>query len=304
VIEIRECATAADELLSHEIYNAVWPHAALTVEEGQSFKASLRESFDFIALDDGIAVGSSAGGIRPQRRDRVFVLVTVLADRRGRGTGSALYSRASEWAAERGVSKLETWIDEDDEESIAFAERRGFVEVERDSRLVLDLAGVEPPPVDPPPGIEVVTWAERPDVIRGVYEVASEGYPDIPGGEDEQMEPFEDWLEHDMQGPSDRPDATFLALADGEVIGYAKFSLTAARPTIASHDMTAVRRSWRGRGVAGALKRAQIGWAKREGFERLQTTNEVRNEPIRRLNERLGYHVVPGRVFFLGPLAR
>ena len=303
MIEIRECESAADELLSHEIYNAVWPHAALTVEEGRSFKASLRDSFDFIAVDEGVAAGSSAGGIRPQRRDRVFVLVTVLADRRRRGTGSALYRRVSAWAAERSVSKLETWIDEDDEASIAFAERRGFVETERDSRLVLDLAGVEPPSVDAPPGIEVVTWAERPEVIRGVYEVACEGFPDIPGGEDEEMEPFEDWLEHEMNGPGDRADATFVALADGEVVGYAKFSLTAARPTIASHDMTAVRRSWRGRGVAGALKRAQIGWAKREGFERLQTTNEVRNAPIRRLNERLGYRIAPGRVFFVGPLS-
>ena len=67
--------------------------------------------------------------------------------------------------------------------------------------------------------------------------------------------------------------------------------------------MTGVKRAWRGRGVAGALKRAQIAWAKEQGYERLSTTNELRNEPIRRLNERLGYREAPGHIVVRGPLA-
>ena len=67
--------------------------------------------------------------------------------------------------------------------------------------------------------------------------------------------------------------------------------------------MTGVKRSWRGRGIAGALKRAQITWAKEQGYERLATPNELRNEPIRRLNARLGYREAPGRVMMRGPLA-
>jgi GNAT superfamily N-acetyltransferase len=83
----------------------------------------------------------------------------------------------------------------------------------------------------------------------------------------------------------------------------AKFSFTAARARDANHDMTAVKRVWRGRGVAGALKRAQIAWAKGAGYERLVTQNEVRNEPIRRLNERLGYRLAPGRIVVRGPVS-
>ena len=117
------------------------------------------------------------------------------------------------------------------------------------------------------------------------------------------MEPFEDWLAHQMQGSGDLPEATFLALAGSEVVGYSKFSLTAAQPTTANHDMTGVKRAWRGRGIAGALKRAQIAWAKEQGYERLATQNEIRNEPIRRLNERLGYQEAPGVIIVRGPLA-
>src|SRR5205814_2164282 len=73
---------------------------------------------------------------------------------------------------------------------------------------------------------------------------------------------------------------------------------------VAMHDMTGVKRSWRGRGIAGALKRAEIAWAKRNGFTRLETANEERNEPIRRLNQRHGYVPVPGHVVVRGPVSR
>ena len=67
--------------------------------------------------------------------------------------------------------------------------------------------------------------------------------------------------------------------------------------------MTGVKRAWRGRGIAGALKRAQIAWAKEQGYERLATTNELRNEPIRRLNARLGYREAPGHIVVRRTLA-
>ena len=117
------------------------------------------------------------------------------------------------------------------------------------------------------------------------------------------MAPFEDWLAADMGGTGDRPEATFVAVADGEVVGYAKFSLTDAQPTTAYHDMTGVRRAWRGRGVAGALKAAELRWAKEHGYELLRTQNEERNTPIRRLNERFGYRPAPGRILLRGPIA-
>ena len=78
-------------------------------------------------------------------------------------------------------------VNEEDSASLAWAERRGFREVGRNSLLVLDLEGVEAPAVDPPRGVEVVSWAERPDLSRGLYEVAREAYPDVPGDELEEM---------------------------------------------------------------------------------------------------------------------
>ena len=103
-------------------------------------------------------------------------------------------------------------------------------------------------------------------------------------------------------GASDRPDATFVALLEGEVVGWAKLSVLPGVDDVAWHDLTAVRRAARGRGIAGALKRAEIAWAKTHGYAFLRTFNEERNEPIRRLNERHGYRLEPGFVTVRGAL--
>ena len=116
------------------------------------------------------------------------------------------------------------------------------------------------------------------------------------------MPSFGEWLSMDMQGAGDRPEATFVALADGVVVAYARLALSRARPTVAMHDMTGVSRAWRGLGIARTLNAAEIAWAKANGYERLETQNEERNEPIRRLNERFGYVVTPGSITVRGPV--
>jgi mycothiol synthase len=302
-MEIVSCSDEADEQASLNVYNEVWPHDRVGLDEVRSFKASLVDYLDLIARIDGAVAGSGFAAIQPQRPELVVVLLTVLAEQRRRGAGTRLYETISAWARERGLDELEVVVSDDDAESLAYAQRRGFVEDRREKGVALRLAEIEPPPVEPPPGVEIVTWAERPKLARGMYEVAVEASPDVPGWEDELMEPFEDWLAHDMQGSGDRPEATFVALVGDDVVGYAKFSLTAAQPTTAHHDLTGVKRAWRGRGVARALKATQIAWAKANGYEELRTRNDERNAPIRRLNEEFGYRPAIGRIYLKGPLA-
>jgi GNAT superfamily N-acetyltransferase len=298
VHEIRLCADDADKAASLAIYNAVWPLDAVTIDEVRSFESRASAFADFVAPG-----GSAWVGLMPWRPGFGEALVTVLPERRRQGLGTAFYEGISTWLAAQDIDRIDATLPEDDEESIGFATKRGFQEVERNGRMILELAAVEPEPPAPPEDVEIVTWDQRPELARGIYEVACEAYPDIPGDRDETVESFEDWLEHEMRGPGDRADATFLAVSDDEVVGYSKFSLTEAQPTTAHHDMTAVKRAWRQRGIAGALKRTQILWAKERGYERLATQNEMRNEPIRRLNKRLGYREAPGRIVMRGPLA-
>jgi len=301
-ITVRQTATRDDEAVSLAIYNSVWPRSAVTMDEVDSYKRSSIAYADHLALLDGRPVGSGVVAILPSRPDVASASITVLAPHRGHGAGTALYRDISSWCAAQGILAIEAPIEEADTASLEYARRRGFSEIERYGRMVLELDAVEVPTDPPPAGIEIVSWAARPELARGIYEVALEAYPDMPGNEADEMEPYEDWLAHDMQGSGDRPEATFVALAGDQVVGFAKFSLTAAQPADAHHDTTGVKRAWRGRGIARALKHAQIAWAKQQGYERLVTGNEMRNEPIRRLNARLGYREESGRLMLRGPL--
>lgn len=272
-----------------------------TPEGFLDWKQQAQETIWLLASEGDADVGAAIGihgWHSPPGVARAEVRVVPAA--RGRGIGSELLAAVGAWATTHGCTELTGPVVEDDEPSLRWAERRGFVEVGRDGTLALDLTAIEAPTVDPPDGVVVVPWAARDGLERGMYAVAQEAYVDVPGEEGTEVPPFERWLSMDMSGAGDRREATFVALVDDEVVGYAKLSLSLARPHVAMHDMTGVLRTFRGRGIAAALKRAEIAWAKENGFERLETMNEERNEPIRRLNERHGYVLEPGTITVRG----
>ncbi len=270
----------------------------LTVEALLDWRRQAEDMTWLVAVEGDADVGGGIGVVGWHAPPgTAFVEAWTAPGARGHGVGEQLYTELMRWSAERGCVAVETTVAEDDEASLAWADQRGFREIGRNSRLVLDLAAVEPLPIDAPPGIEVAAWADRPGIDEQLYAVYVEAEPDIPGEEHNELPTFESWLDNDMGGLSDSRDAVFVAFAGSEVVAYAKLSiLPGAVSPNALHDLIAVKRAWRGRGIAGALKRRQIAWAKEHGYARLVTWNENRNEPIRRLNERYGYRVEPGRV--------
>lgn len=302
VSEIRD-----DELPRwRDLVASIRPDKATTVESLLDWRRQAEDLTWLLATVDGEQAGAGialVGWHTPPGVGKGEAY--VLPGFRGCGVGSAIFRELARWVGERGCIELESSVREDDPDSLEWVERRGFREVGRNSTLVLDLADVEEPPVEPPDGIEIVSWSDRPELATGIYQVAREAYPDVPGEEGTDLGSYEEWLSRDMQGVSDQPDGVFVALAGDEVVGYAKLSFPGEGEDVVWHDMTGVKRAWRGRGVGAALKRAEIAWAKRKGFAKLKTLNEERNEPIRRLNTRYGYRTEPGtvvlRAAILGP---
>lgn len=172
---------------------------------------------------------------------RAIGAALVPPEHRSAGVGIAAFDALEGWAAEQGATELEGPVQEDDAKSLAWAEGRGYTEAGRNSRLVLDLTAIEAPAPAQPEGIGIVAWAERPELARGLYEVAQEAVPDIPGEEEDDIGTLEEWLARDMQGQSDDPRAVFVALSDGEVAGFAKLSLSPERADRAYLDLTGVR---------------------------------------------------------------
>jgi GNAT superfamily N-acetyltransferase len=302
VLSIREIGEDELEELV-EVAHEAQPREQSTVSIFVDWRRQAGDMVWLLAEDNGETRGAAFGLVgwhTPPHR--AIGAALVVPDERGAGIGVALLDALEGWAGDHHCTELEGPVAEDDAGSLAWAEEHGYKEVGRNSRLVLDLTRAEIPEPAPPPGIEIVSWAERPELAPGIWEVAREATVDIPGEEENDIGTLEEWLARDMQGDGDDPRAVFVALENGEVVGYAKLSLMRENSERAFHDLTGVRRAHRGRGIAGALKRTQIGWAKANGYSSLQTANEVRNEPIRRLNERHGYVLEPGVVIVRGTI--
>src|SRR5262249_27162053 len=84
------------------------------------------------------------------------------------------------------------------------------------------------------------------------------------------------------------PDAMFVALAGDEVIGCAGLMPDPDQPHRAEHALTAIRRDWRRRGVASALKRITLHWAATHGFLEVSPWTRRGNDDTRALNTHLG----------------
>jgi GNAT superfamily N-acetyltransferase len=205
------------------------------------------------------------------------------------------WREASRKAHTLGKSGLEVWTTEDHPDVVAFFEQRGYEQVRRYLRFAL---GVHAAPDPGEPEWELTTLAERPELLVQVYDVARETYVDQPGREDAQIGSMDAWR---TWGYDPHPkDAFVVALADDRVVGFGSLAVDGDE---AEHQMTGVARAWRKRGIAEAIKRAHIRWAKANGLRVLRTASEVRIPAMRRLNERYGYGREPAEIVLRGPLA-
>jgi len=196
-----------------------------------------------------------------------------------------------------------TWGYEDDAGGVAFVERHGFVVVTRKPALRLVLEGCPRPTVALPEDIEITTLADRPELARGVWETASEAMPDIPYyAVPMSAGSVEEFVARSFAGPRYIPEATFVAVQDGEVVGYAQLTWMSRSAGIADHAMLAVRRDCRGRGIAKALKARQITWALDNALNELRTGNDERNASARAVNASFAYTPLPEQIGYRGPL--
>ncbi|HEY5629479.1 MAG TPA: GNAT family N-acetyltransferase [Candidatus Limnocylindrales bacterium] len=268
----------------------------------------------FLAYLDSEPAGAATTGrlhIYGPDHPRYYLGIWVLPGARRRGAGTALYRAASDCARAAGKVGFRCWASEAQAEAIAFASHRGFVEEDRGKAVALDLRAfraqngpvlAEPPLPD---GFALVTLADRPDLIPGVHRVAVEAFPSIPTAIPMEPGSLEEFTARDVYRDRIPLDGYFVAVetATGEAVGYANLIFVGSSRTVAHHDMTAVRPSFRGRGLATALKQATIAWALRAGLDELHANNDEENAPMRSINRHFGYQPLPDDIGLTGPLA-
>ena len=277
-MELLVCAT--DE--EYEAWRAVRLAVAseercLAVEEMREQDSSDR--LLLLAVKDGEVVGSGIAD-RSDTAGAGFVAPRVLPGHRRMGVGTTLLRVLAEHCSGLGLSTVVSGVD--DEESLAFAEHHGFVEVDREVEQARAV-GDEPAPTELPAGVEVIEASRRPDLWAACFETfGKEVLADFALYTPLQIS-AEQW------NTSWYGDPMFLALYGDEVIGCAGLNRDTDRPERGENALTAVGRTWRGRGIASHLKRRTLHWAALNGLEEIYTWTQVGNGPMRRLNEQLGY---------------
>ena len=307
-VTIRAVTADADLERLIAILNATNPESPTSLDEIQWSDTTYPGTVRFLAELDGRAVAAATVGriyVFAPDHPALWAIIGVVPEARRAGIGEALLREVSAVGLTRGKRELYLRCAEDRPEGIEFLEHRGFRELERSKTVRLDLAGRAVPTLAPPPGIELTTLAARPDLVEGVHAVALETFPDVPGG-DEPMDvgDLAEFRARDVDRPSVPEDAFYVAVdtASGRVVGYACLIMQPGSTTVAYHDMTAVLRAYRGRGIARELKNATIGWSIQHGLTALETGNDVANAPMRAINARLGYDPLPDEVLMRGPL--
>ena len=305
---IRPVTSAADLSALVALTNAETPDDPTSREELRWSDATYPGTSRFLAEVDGRVVGAATVGriyVFPPEYPALWATIVVAADARRQGTGGALLRTVSERAHDAGKTGLHLRAWEARPEGIAFLEHRGFTELERARMVRLELAGLPAPAIAMPEGVLLATLATRPDLVVGVHAVALEIFDDIQGG-DEPMAvgDLAEFRGRNVDRPGIPPDAFMIALdaTSDQVVGYACLLMVPGSATVAWHDMTGVRRAWRGRGIATELKRATIGWAIQHGLDALETGNDEANAGMQAVNARLGYQPLPDEVIMRGPL--
>ena len=214
--------------------------------------------------------------------DRGFVVPRVLPGARRRGVGTAVLIALADHLEQLGFEVAGAHVDGNDEGSLAFARRFGFAEVDRQVEQVRALG--HEPPAEPPPGVTFVSIAERPELLGEAHPLGVQGWADMATAEAVTIS-LEDWLADEATFPG----GSFVAFADGEIVGYSGLCRLGDDGTLAEDGLTVVRADWRRRGLATALKRAELAWAAANGIREIVTWTQRGNDGMRAANERLGY---------------
>jgi GNAT superfamily N-acetyltransferase len=282
------------------------PHRRESVASWQSYEAARitdAVSLRLVTGDPAVAFMEIIDlNTTPRKLSDVCDLdVFVAQEHRRRGLGAALYEQALEFARARGakriVSEFFAWTP--DEPAIAFLERRGFSELEREQAAYLDLADFHPALFEAAlervknAGVRIVTYAEAGDTEENqqrLYALNAAIHHAVPRRDNQPfiLPAWDEWWRRLSRRPEFSPHRLRLAEADGQWVGMTNVARHQAS-TMAMQWITGVLPAYQGRGIATALKVEAYAAAKAHGITVITTENDSENGPMLAINKKFGF---------------
>jgi len=220
---------------------------------------------------------------------------------RRRGIGTTLYDALATFLQEQGAVRVDARIRDDEPDSRRFAEARGFRVAHHAFESILELDRFDPTPFAghvehlQSQGLRFFSFAETDgseEARRRLYELNIETARDEPAQDPHWQWPFEQFTRDVFEASWFRPEGQIFAADADRWIGIA--AVGQGEPGVMFNAFTGVRREYRGRGIALALKLLAIDFCRRTGAARIRTNNDSKNAPMLAINRRLGYLPEPG----------
>ena len=206
-----------------------------------------------------------------------------------------------------------TFAKEDHPISIAFLAKRGFAERFRTWESWLNPADVDETKYAhysekaSKSGVEISTLAleleNDPECYSKLYRLNMDLMADVPSPEPFTPIAYEQWLAFDMRDPGLIPEAYAIAKHGTQYIGLSTVRHLDKEPTGLFQALTGVRREYRGKGVAFAMKLRVIGYAKKNRYEKIKTENATTNASMYGINMKLGFKRETGWIAYSKTLA-
>lgn len=241
---------------------------------------------------------------------RRFVLYGGVAPAaRGQGVGRALYAWLLEALAPFAPERLGAGLWAEQAGAEAWLLRQGYRETLREIESALDLADFVPADWaeararGEAAGVRFTTLAalgESEAMRRRLFELDMAFSTDIPMTGELTPPDYAIYAHLYFDCPGYRPALCWLALAAGsggepEPVGLC-WHAVAPRVGELETIVSGVRRDWRGKGVALALKSQALADAKAQGYARICTRNAATNAGMLAVNRQLGYAPISARL--------
>ena len=254
------------------------PTAAMTVDSLSAELATFPGD-RFIAEVDDEVVGWAPAFHRSD--GAVSFWIGVLPAFRRRGLGGALFSALApqlEGVRSRGYA--------DGEDGCRFLAARGYTPAGQLHLATLDLVAAELPDASVP-GFRAVPVAELLGRLPDVHRLYSAVRADIPREHPIAPVPLAEFAA-EIEGGLFDADASVVVL-DGDEPVALSFSMTDREHGRADTDLTGTLAAYRRRGLARFAKTDSLRRLRGLGIHTVATANDGTNEPMRALNESLGF---------------
>lgn len=228
-----------------------------------------------------------------------------------RGAGKALWERMRQDLAMAGTVTVGPWVRAENTGASDWLAVLGFVHVHKDGPVQLFVADADVSSFAAvtnavaKQGITLTTLAEEqeryPDCRAQFYRLFREVEKDVVGYSPENATSYAQCMQ-ELDQPGMQPESVFIAIHNGEYVGLSilRRKVTEADVRFAganslSQHLTGVRREYRRRGIAHALKIHTIGYARQHGFQRILSNSD--NPAMRDLNWKLGFRTGPWLIY-------